>query len=139
MKRRKNKPLEKRIAERIARKKADVFVRDDFKDLGGYDQVGRSLRRLAAKGQIVKIGYGLYARAMASPFSGKTVPKRPLPTLAAEALARLNVETVVSSSAAAYNSGLTTQVPTGRVIGIKGRISRKIGYDGKFVTFERIS
>jgi hypothetical protein len=131
------KSLEKRIAERIARKAADVFVRDDFKDLGGYDQVGRALRRLAAKGQLVKIGYGLYARAMISPLSGKTMPKKPLPALAAEALDRLDVETAPSSFAQDYNAGATTQVPTGRVIAVRGRISRKIGYDGKYVTFER--
>jgi hypothetical protein len=37
MKTKRIKSLERRIAERIARMKADVFVRDDFKDLGGYD------------------------------------------------------------------------------------------------------
>ena len=134
-----NKTLEQRVAERIARKKADVFLRADFKDLGDYDQVGRSLGRLVAKGKLVRIGYGLYARAVTSPSSGKTIPTKNLPALGAEALKRLNVEMAISSSAQAYNAGLTTQVPTGRVIAVKGRISRKIGYDGKYVTFERAS
>lgn len=35
-----------------------------------------------------------------------------------------------------YNSGLTTQVPTGRKIAIKGRVSRKIGYDRIYVSYE---
>ena len=83
------KSLEKRIAERIARKKADVFLRGDFDDLGGYDQVGRALRRLTAKGELVRIGYGLYARAIPSPLSGKTIAAKPLPALALEALKRL--------------------------------------------------
>ena len=139
MKYKKNKPLERRVAERVTRKKGDIFVRDDFKDLGDYDQVGRSLRRLAAKGKLVKIGYGLYARATVSPLSGKTVPKKNLPALAVEALKRLDVEVAPSSFQRAYNASLTTQVPTGRVIAVKGRISRKIGYDGKYVTFERAS
>ncbi len=139
MKDKRNKTLGKRVAERIARKKADVFLRADFKNLGDYDQVGRSLRRLVEKGKLVKIGYGLYARAAASPLSGKTIPKKNLPALAAEALERLNVEMTISSSAQAYNAGLTTQVPTGRVIAVKSRISRKIGYNGKYVTFERAS
>ena len=129
--------MERRIAERIARKRADVFVRDDFKDLGGYDQVGRTLRRLVAKDDLFKIGYGLYARAAVSPLSGKTVPKKSLPSIAAEALVRLGVELGPSSSERAYNTGETTQVPTGRVIAVKSRISRKIGYDGKYVTYER--
>lgn len=139
MKRRQNKPLEQRIADRIARKKANVFVRDDFRDLGGYDQVGRSLRRMTAKGRLVRIGYGLYARATVSPISGKVVPTKPLPALAAEALGRLDVETAPSRYAQDYSRGGATQVPTGRVIAVKGRVSRKIGYDGKYVTFERAS
>ena len=79
MKPKKRKTLEKRIAERIARSRADVFLRRDFEDLGAYDQVGRGLRRLAAKGQLVRIGYGLYARAAVSPLSGRIVPARPCP------------------------------------------------------------
>ncbi len=139
MKPSKRKTLEKRIAERIARKRSDVFLRRDFEDLGDYDQVGRALRRLAAKGRLVRIGYGLYARAAVSPFSGKIVPARPLPALAREALKRLNVETAPSEFERAYGEGRTTQVPTGRMIAVKGRISRKIGHDGKFAVFERTS
>ena len=133
------KTLERRIAARIARMKSSVFLRDDFKDLGGYDQIGRGLRRLTAKGQLIRIGYGVYARAVLSPLSGKTVPAKALPTLAVEVLSRLNVETAQSSFARAYNSGTTTQVPTGRVIAVKGRFSRKIGYGGKYAVFERAS
>ena len=127
------------MAERIARKKASVFLRDDFKDLGGYDQIGRGLRRLTVKGQIIRIGYGVYARAVLSPLSGNTVPVKPLPALTVEVLSRLNVETTPSSFARAYNAGTTTQVPTGRVIAVKGRFSRKIGYGGKYAVFERAS
>lgn len=132
-----NQSLEGRVAKRIARKKANVFLRDDFADLGGYDQVGRSLRRLTAKGLLVRIGYGLYARARVSPLSGKIMPVKPLPALATEALERLTVSTAPSGYARAYNEGLSTQVPTGRVIAVRGRVSRRIGYDGKYVTFER--
>ena len=133
------KPLERRIAARIARRKVNVFLRGDFRDLGGYDQVGRSLRNLTSKGQLVRIGYGIYARAVLAPISGKAIPAKPLPALAVEALVRLDVETAPSTFARAYNAGTTTQVPTGRVIAIKGRFSRRIGYDGKYAVFERVS
>ena len=139
MKRPARKPLEKRIAERIARKKDDVFLRRDFEDLGGYDQVGRALRRLTAKGRLVRIGYGLYARAVPSPLTGGTMAAKPLPALALEALARLEVETAASSFARSHRDGATTQVPTGRMIAVKGRLSRKIGYGGKYATFERVA
>ena len=133
------KPLEQRVAERIERRKAEVFLRRDFADLGGYDQVGRALRRLAARGRLIRIGYGLYVRAVPSPLSGAPVPAKPLPALALEALARLGVETAPSSFARAYRDGATAQVPTGRTIAVRGRISRRIGYDGKYASFERIA
>jgi hypothetical protein len=38
--------LESRILKRIERKRGDAFVREDFGDLGGYDQVGRVLRKI---------------------------------------------------------------------------------------------
>ena len=45
------KNLETRMMLRIARNGGDVFLRSDFRDLGGYDQVGRALRLLVNKGQ----------------------------------------------------------------------------------------
>ena len=130
------KSLEDRMAYRVERKRGSVYLREDFGDLADYDQVGRGLRRLVAKGKLVKIGYGLYARATRSPLSGNLIPEKSLPSLAAEALTRLKVEVRPSQEARAYNAGGSTQVPTGRVLAVKGRISRKIGYDGKYVSFE---
>jgi Family of unknown function (DUF6088) len=133
------KTLEKRISYRITRGKFDVFIRKDFEDLSGYDQVGRVLRQLAAKGKIIRIGYGLYAKATTSPLSGKIVPILDIQSLAEEALSRLKVKIFSSSVDRAYNEGRSTQVPTGRVVGVKSRISRKIGYDDKEIVFERVT
>lgn len=130
--------LEKRIARRISGKKSTVILRGDFEDLGGYDQVGRALRKLAAKGKIMRIGYGIYVRTVPSLLNGQPVPEKPLPSLAKEALERLGVKTAPSSLEREYNAGRTTQVPTGRMIAVSGRVSRKIGYNGAYVSFERI-
>ncbi|MGV8075352.1 MAG: hypothetical protein AB2L11_12440 [Syntrophobacteraceae bacterium] len=51
--------LETRLMKRIIRKRSDVFLRSDFKDLGGYDQVGRVLRDRVRKGRLLKVGYGI--------------------------------------------------------------------------------
>ena len=85
--------LERKVRNRIARIKSTVILRKDFEDLGGYDQVGRALRKIAAKGTIMKIGYGLYAKAERSPFTGEVLPQLSLPSLAKEALKRLKIET----------------------------------------------
>lgn len=133
-----DKTLEEKVATRISRKKSAIILRKDLRDLGGDDQVGRALRTLVAKGKIVKIGYGIYARATQSSLTGELIPEKPLPSLAKEALQRLGVETAPSSLEREYNAGRTTQVPTGRVIAVKGRVSRKIGYRGAYVSYERI-
>ena len=129
--------LSYKVSARIARKNDAVFVREDFEDIGGYDQIGRILRQLAVDGKLIKIGYGLYAKAKRSTLTGEIVPVLPLPTLAKEALERLGIEIGISKLEKDYNAGITTQVPTGRKIAIKGRVSRKIGYNGAFVSYER--
>lgn len=126
-----------KVSARIARKNEAVFVREDFEDLGGYDQIGRILRQLADAGKLVRIGYGLYAKTKRSSLTGEIIPVLPLPDLAKEALNRLGVETGISKLEKDYNAGITTQVPTGRKIAVKGRVSRKIGRNGVYVSYER--
>ena len=131
--------LEAKITYRVKRSKAPVFVRDDFKDIGGYDQVGRILRGLVKKGLLISLGYGTYARSKKSSISGNVVPEEPLPELAKKLLKKLGVKIAPSSAERAYNSGISTQVPTGRVIGVKGRIVRRIGYNGRYISFEKVA
>lgn len=38
-----------RVEARIKRSKRDVFLREDFDDLGGYDQIGRALRQMCER------------------------------------------------------------------------------------------
>jgi hypothetical protein len=133
-----SKTLEGKIAVRIARKQSGVLLREDFDDLGGYDQVGRALLALTKKGKLIKIGYGLYAKTRVSSLTGKTVPVEPLPVLARNALNRLGVAALPSQAEIDYRQGRSTQVPTGRLIGVNKRISRKIGYNNIAVNYERL-
>jgi len=127
------------IANLIANSPRDVFIRKDFQDIGSYVQVGRGLNQLVKKGMLVKIGYGLYAKAIIAPLSKGIIPRKPLRDLATEALARFNIEVFPSSYDRNYDEGRTTQVPTGRVVGVKIRTSRKIGYNGRYINYEYVS
>jgi hypothetical protein len=129
--------LQDRLEKRIARKRNDVFLRADFDDLGDYDQVGRALRQLVAKGRLMKIGYGLYSRTRPSILDGTSVLPKGLDTLK-EAIRRLGVEPMPSRMQEDYNAGRTTQVPTGRVVAVRERLRRKIGYKGVYLKFERV-
>ncbi|MHA4808417.1 DUF6088 family protein [Flavitalea flava] len=136
---RNNNTIEGKILTRISRMKSRVVLREDFTDLGGYDQVGRTLLKLARKGKILKIGYGLYAKTKISSMTGEVLPIQSLPALAKEALNRLGVEVNPTKAEVEYLAGRSTQIPTGKLIGVKNRISRKIGYKEISINYERVS
>jgi|TARA_Y100000031_G_C8211383_1_gene381141 hypothetical protein len=132
------KTLKSRVSYRVRRSSGSVFLRDDFSDLGGYDQIGRVLKGLAEKGLLMKLGYGLYTRTKKSSLTGKRIPEKSLPDLVPEIMSKLGVETAPSLAEREYSTGLSSQVPTGRRIAVrKSRISRKIGYGGNYVSYER--
>lgn len=112
-------------------------MRRDFAPLGSYDAIGRALRLQAKQGKLVQNGYGLYAKAELSPFTGKPVPVVGIKRLATEALGRLGREVAPSAFEDAYNRGQSTQVPTGRTLRVKDRVRRRIGYGGNYVILER--
>lgn len=133
------KSLEDRIKTKIARKKSNVFIREDFADLGGYDQVGRALLKLTRKGILAKLGYGIYAKTKKSQLTGEVVLAAPLPALAKEALQKLDVKTLPTRAEKDYQEGRSTQIPSGRMIGVnKSRLSRKIGYKEALIYYERV-
>lgn len=132
--------LESKIKYRISRSKDTVFTPKDFFDLSDRDQVGRVLRKRVNEGDLIRFGWGLYAKATKSPYSGKIVPEKGLPKLAEEALTKkLNIRVATTSAKRRYNNGKTTQIPTGRVIGVNGRITRKISYNGQSIKYEYVS
>ncbi|MEK6787497.1 MAG: hypothetical protein AABY68_00935 [Pseudomonadota bacterium] len=128
--------LEQRVQRLVAEYPGDVFLRADFEGLGGYAQVGRALHAMVKSEKLLRIGYGVYARAVTSPISGKPMPPKGLVTLI-EAVERLGFKVLPTRMDQNYSSGKTTQVPTGRAVAIKGRLRRKLGYNGVYLSFER--
>lgn len=114
-----------------------MFLRADFADLGEYSQIGMGLRDLVRGGTLVRIGQGLYARAEPSILDGQPAPVKGIGPLS-EALGRLGIGTGPTRIERAYNEGRTTQVPTGRLMGVDRRVRRKLGYNGTTVSFERV-
>ena len=133
----KRRTLKNRILLRVSLKRDIVFTRGDFKELGDYDQVGRALKQLSREQKLIRIGYGLYAKAKLSKITGTLVPQSPLPNLAIAALTKLKVKIYPTTIDKQYNTGNTTQIPTGRMIAVQGRIIRKIGYNGAYIHYER--
>ncbi|ABM59406.1 conserved hypothetical protein [Verminephrobacter eiseniae EF01-2] len=130
--------LQERIESSLSRSEAKVFLRKEFDRFGGYDQVGRALRGIIAKGLLVKAGYGIYVKAKKSSITGNPVPVAPLIEVGAAALAKLGGQAQPSSAAATYMAGRSTQMPMGDALCVgSSRVRRKIGFASKTVRFER--
>ena len=114
------------------------MLRRELLDLGSASQLSVALKSLTAEGVVVRIGAGVYAKAKLSVLSGKPIPVSPLEVLAPIALRKLGVTVQEPQRHREYNAGRTTQVPTGLVVNTgRRRITRKLGFNGKFVEYER--
>jgi hypothetical protein len=130
---RRTKTLRERIETRIARKRGeDVFLTREFRDLGGEDQVLRALRTLVREKQLVRLGYGVYGRAIVSRLSGDPIlySQNGFLGAARQALTKLGVKWEASEAERDYNAGRSTQIPINPVVRVKGRFSRRLR-DGK--------
>ncbi len=86
--------LKESINSKILRSRRNVFVRAEFKDISNdYDQVGLALRALVKENVLIKIGYGLYAKARINRFTSQSMPaaKGGVNQVITEALSRLKV------------------------------------------------
>lgn len=130
--------LKDKIRYRVKRSKDSVFLLKDFDDITDRNQAGRILRELIKDGILMKIGYGLYSRCKKSEISGRTLPEKGLIRAGKEALKKLGIKTYPTTYETMYNNFQSTQVPTGRVIGVKSRITRKIAEGGYSLKYERL-
>jgi len=134
------KTLRQKIEERIARRRGDsVFLTREFTNLGGEDQVLRALRGLVRDGRLVRLGYGVYGRAITSRLSGQPMLYSPSGFIGAarQALDKLGVEWEPTESERAYNEGRSTQVPVNPVVRVKGRFRRHLHYRNSELVLER--
>lgn len=126
------------VRDRIVRnRRAAAFVREEFLDLGDYDQVGRALRELVTRGELIKVAYGIYAKARRSNVTGKPVPKKPLIAIATEGLRKAGYKVSLSNAAQAYREGRSTQIPARQALNLgTQRVSRLIQFGPDKVIYE---
>jgi hypothetical protein len=132
--------LREKIERRIVRKKGDdVFLTREFMKLGGEDQVLRALRKLVDDGRLVRLGYGVYGRAIVSRLNGRPMlySRDGFAGVARQALDKLGVDWEPSEAERAYNEGRSTQVPVNPVVRVKGRFSRHLRYRDAELVLER--
>lgn len=129
--------IKDRMIRSIALRKGEVVLRADFERMGSPSQVSKALKDLVSIGRLVRLGYGVYARAVPSVLSGRPIPRQPLESLAWEALRRLNVDVALGKAPRDYAEGGTTQIPMRAIFntGLR-RISRKMVVGRRSVSYE---
>ncbi|HVB57399.1 MAG TPA: hypothetical protein VNE63_13380 [Candidatus Acidoferrales bacterium] len=123
------KTLRERVECRIARKRSqDVFFPGEFGDLAGEDQVLRALRILVRDKRLVRLGYGVYCRAVVSRLSGAPILycRDGFSGAARQVLTKLGVDWEPTEAERDYNAGRSTQIPLNPVVRVKGRFSRRL-------------
>ena len=114
-----------------SRPEGSLLAAKQFLALGKRDAVDQALRRLAARGKLVKITRGRYALPVRSRFGTRP----PTPELV---IAQLNLEgaqQLVSSGAASANAlGLTTQMPVEQTFLARIRSQKRYAFGKQQVT-----
>ena len=131
--------LESMIEQRIFRSEDGAFVLPDFLDLSDRDQILRALRKLIGKNTLIRVGQGVYAKAKVSSLTRKVIPEQNLRSIAVTILRKAGVRVLPTQYERDYENGRSTQVPTGLVIGVDRRVNRKIGFNGRFVKYEKVA
>lgn len=126
-----------KVLERIKKMPAKIILRDDIEDMGSPRQISRCFKDLVDMGELVKIGYGIYAKAYISENLKKPVIRGGFGQVCKEALTKLGVKWEPGSAEQAYNAGLSTQVPVRTVVQLKSRFRGHLTYGNRKLIVEK--
>ena len=124
--------LSEQILEAAAKRpEGSLLAAKQFLALGKRDAVDQALRRLAARGKLVKITRGRYALPVRSRFGTRP----PAPEVVIAQLNQEGAQQLVSSGAAAANAlGLTTQMPVEQTFLARSRSQKRYIFGRQQVT-----
>ena len=122
----------------IAQNQSNIILRKDVKNMSNPRQVTRGLNALVAEGKLVKLGYGVYAKAYLTEYTTQPILEGGFTNAYLTALERLGIRWEESSSQKAYNSGASTQVPTQDSVRLKSRYRGKLAYENRTLIFEEL-
>jgi hypothetical protein len=122
--------IEYKVLQVIETIPSEIILRSDFAKVGCQTQAALVLKNLVAQGKLVRMGYGIYAKAKISEYTGKPIIRKNFASLAKEALDRLGVAWEPDWAEAEYNAGRSTQVPAKLFVRLKNkdRFKRKIAW-----------
>lgn len=125
-----------KLLDYITKRQGVVVLREDVKKLGSPRQVSRGLKALLEDGYLVRLAYGVYAKALQSALVNRPVIASGFTEACIEALERLNVRWEPSQAIRDYNVGKTQQVPARFEVRLKSRFRRKLFYGSRELAIE---
>ena len=131
--------LQQKIEARITKSKDDAFLTREFSDLADERQVLRALRKLTEAGKLIRLGYGVYGRAIISFLTQEPMlVSGDFGRVTRQALTKLKVKWEPTKAERDYNEGRSTQVPINPRVSLRGsRFSRKLSYQNRELAFDR--
>jgi len=120
--------LKFKILEYIQQIPDNVILRTEVESMGNPRQISRCFKDLIAMGELVRIGYGIYAKAYNSEYIDAPVIKGTFGQVCKETLTKLGVAWETGSAEQAYNTGLSTQVPVRTIVQLKSRFRGHLHY-----------
>lgn len=130
--------LEYKAIQRLNRMRSNIVLRKDFNILdGSQSQITRVLNKLIADKKLVKIGFGIYAKAYLSKFTDIPLIEGGIDAAFNNALKKLGVSFEPGSAEKEYAAGLTTQIPARKIVRLKSRCRRQISYGKANLSFEK--
>lgn len=123
-----------RIKQQIV---GNIVLRKDIEDMGGPRQISRCFKDLVEMGELVKIGYGIYAKAYISETLNKPVIQSGFGQACKEALTKKGVKWEPGSAEQAYNAGLSTQIPVRTIVQLKSRYRGHLSYGSRKLIAEK--
>jgi hypothetical protein len=125
------------VLDRIKQMPDNVVLREDIEDMGSPRQISRCFKDLVEMGELVKIGYGIYAKSYISENLKRPVIKVGFGQACKESLTKLGVKWEPGSAEQAYNSGQSTQVPARTIIQLKSRYRGHLTYGNRKLIVEK--
>jgi hypothetical protein len=98
--------LEDRMLLSVRRRSGDVILRSDVAGMGSASQVSEALKALQRRGELVRLGAGVYAKARRDPATGVVVATAEPQTLASQALSKLGVDATLLAEPASSGRAL---------------------------------
>lgn len=118
-----------KMLQRIQALPGNVVLRADVADMAARRQVSYALTQLINNKQLVRLGYGIYAKAHPSKYINAAILEGGgFEVVVSEVLDRLNISWEPSKAVREYNSRRSTQIPVRSLLQLKSRFRRSLNY-----------